>query len=133
MGKSKTTQRIKIFVSLLLALVVVAYGAPQVFVAGTPQIKSNFVAQLESVPLRFLGFIQHPVDSGTRTDTVETALMDTHGDKKNLEYRPIGKGVYAAEDPFTKERFIKIEKGTKVEKRFVTINGQEVGVYVPAE
>ncbi len=132
MNNKKTIQRLKIFASLFLALVLVSYGSPYVFVAGSTQIKPEFIAQIQSSPLRFLGFIQKPTGSGTK-DSEETELMNSYEDKKSLDYKPIRKGVYAAEDPVTKERFVKIDKGTKLEKRYVTVDGQEVMIYVPVE
>lgn len=143
MNKLKTITRIKIFASLLLTLLVVSYGAPRVFIAGTAQINpelgvpqsgQELIAGITTLPQVIFAYIQHPLDGGARTDTMESIkMMGTGvGGKEDLQYQPVSNGVYAAEDPVTKERFYKIERGTVLEKSETVINGRNVTVYSPA-
>lgn len=133
MNHKKTVTRLKIFASLLLALVIVSYGAPNIFIAGTTQLNQEFIAQIRSIPQIAYAYIQHPTNSDARTDQIETVQVQGVKDKEDLDYKPVDNGVYAAEDPVTNQRFIKIEKGTQLEKYEVTINGQKVTVYVSPE
>lgn len=133
MNSKKTKTRLKIFASLLLALVIVSYGAPNVFITGTTQVKQDLASGFFAIPQIIYAYIQHPTDSAARTDQIETVQMPGTKEKEELDFQRINNGVYAAEDPVTKERFIKIEKGTEIEKYEVTINGQQVTVYVSPE
>lgn len=118
--------------AIFISLIIVSYGAPNVFIAGSTQIRPDFVAQIQTNPLQFLGMRGTPADSATQV-AIEEELMNSREDKKNLDYKPIMKGVYAAEDPATKEEFIKIDKGTMLEKRYISVDGREIMVYVPVE
>jgi hypothetical protein len=133
MNNKKTSTRLKLFAALLLSLVIVNYGAPRVFIAGTTQVNQEFAAQIIAMPRVIYAYIQHPTDSDARTDEIETIHMPGVKGKDDLDYKSIDNGVYAAEDPATKERFVKIEKGTKLEKYEVIINGRKVTVYVSPE
>ena len=133
-NNKKTKTRLKIFTALLLSLIIVSYGSPKIFVAGTTDIKDSVLAQMISTSIRLLGYLKYPIDSKAREQAVETALIKSYDEKKNLNYTPIGKGVSAAEDPVTKERFVKIEAGTAIDVYEVTFsNGQKVKVYVPKQ
>ena len=116
MNNKKTILRIKIFISIFIALFVVSYGAPNLFIAGTTQFNQEFIARILLVPKYVYAYIQHPTDSEARTDQIETVQMPAVKGKESLEYKPLQKGIYAAEDPDTKEKFVKIEKGTLLEK-----------------
>jgi hypothetical protein len=133
MNNLKTKQRIKILIALIFAFGIVGLGSPRVFVADTPQVQVEFIAFFRYMPERIYAFIQHPTDGDKQADLVEVAQIE-QVEKKELDYKPVMSGVSAAEDPTTKEIIVKIDPGTKLEVRYITLDNGQVGrVYVPVK
>jgi hypothetical protein len=138
MNKKKLSTRLKIFGSILVAYIVVIIGAPQVFIANSSKIRPDFIARMRAVPQNAYALARYPFNSEARQNAVETAHINDTGDnntvKNDLQYQSVAPGVYAAEDPANQERFIKIEKGTQIEVRYITLSdGRKVKVYVPVQ
>lgn len=134
MNKNKTSRRLKMFGAIIFAYIIVAVGSPQVFLANSPKIRPDVIARMRIIPQTALAMAQHPFDADARRVAIEEAQIGSNVSKEDLPYQPIAPGVYAAEDPETKERYVKIEKGTRIEVRYVTLSdGRRVKVYVPAE
>ncbi len=135
-NKLKTIRRVKIVLTLITSFVVVSTVTPRVFVANSPEIKGSFLVWLKLTPQRVYAYLRYPADREARTETIENAALDNANiqEKEELNYTPISEGVYAAEDPETNNRYIKIEKGTTVEVHHVRLSdGREVKVYVPVK
>jgi hypothetical protein len=133
MNSLKLTQRLKIIGAMIFAFTVVMLGSPRVFVADTPQIQGEAIAFWQYLPQRVMAFVQHPSDGEKQQSIVETAQIK-QVEKKELEYKPVMKGVSAAEDPETKEQIVKIDPGTKLEIRYITADdGSKIKVFVPVE
>lgn len=135
-NKLKTIRRVKIFFTIIASFVIVSTITPHVFVANSPVVKPSFLVWLKLTPQRMYAYLRYPLDNQARTESIENAALDaaTIKEKEELEYTPINEGVYAAEDPETNERYIKIDKGTTVEVHHVRLSdGREVKVYVPVK
>lgn len=126
--------RVKIGVGILGAFLAVRYMTPQVFVANSPEVNLAFVENIQSIPRRTVAFLKHPTDFSKQNEEVQRnqiAVNQTPGQK---EYRQVMKGVYAAEDPSTKEVVVRIEAGTELEVKYITLpGGQQIKVFVPVE
>lgn len=121
-----------IVVGIILAFTTTKYGAPQVFVANTPQLNPNLAGNLRAMPASIMAFIQNPTDSNMRNNIVQTAKIQQVSSVEDLHYTPIRTGVYAAERPETGETIVKVEKGVKLEVHEVHLSdGRVVKVYVP--
>ena len=130
----KTQLRAKIFIGIFISFFLVKYFSPQIFIANTPQVNPNFVANILASPSTILAYIRSPFDPETRNNVIETAKMPKANPPPGLQYQPIANGVYAAEDPQTNLRYVKIDKGTKLEIRYITLDdGSTAKVYVSAQ
>ena len=127
-------QRIGLAVGILIAFTLTKSVAPRMFVADSPQINGQFIAELRYIPSDFIAFVKNPFKKEESFDEVMTAQIPRVEHPPGTAYQPIAKGVYASEPDGTGKRFIKIDKGTKLEIRDVTLDdGRTVQVYVPVE
>ncbi len=132
MNKLKTVRRLKMFGSILGAYVFVTLSTPHIFMANSSQFKPEFIAWMRSSPQIVYAMVRYPLDSEARDNAVQTAQIGNNTDKENLPFQSVAPGVYAAEDPETKERYVKVEKGTTIEVRYITLSdGRKVKVYIP--
>ncbi|HRN70481.1 MAG TPA: hypothetical protein PLS49_04815 [Candidatus Woesebacteria bacterium] len=132
MNKLKTITRIKMFVAIIAAYLFVSIGSPQIFLTNSPELRPDFIARLQSVPQTVYAFARYPLNAQNRNNAIGTEQVNSRDDKADLEYQSIAPGVYAAEDPVSKEVFYKFEKGTKVDVREVILSdGRTVKVYIP--
>lgn len=132
-NRKKNKPRIKIAVSITTAFIVVVLFSPVVFLANTPQLNPQFIADLQLVPSRMVAFVRNPLNLSRARDEIETQKAHTvQVQPENLQYTPVSKGVYAAEDRETGSQYVRILKGTKVEVRPVQmLDGRIIEVYVP--
>ena len=129
---NKTVPRIKMVVAILLSFGVVKLLSPVVFIADSPQINPNWAADLFSLPSRSIAFIQDPTNPDNNLKRVD--IGHSAQPPEALEYKPVMKGVYAAEDPVTGKKYAKIEAGTKLRAEEVKLSdGRIVLVYVPVQ
>lgn len=125
-------QRIGMVVAILTAYAVVTGIAPRVFVANTPEIDSNALANLVSMPSDFIAMITG--NEGSSQDEILTNEIPRVAHPEGTTYEPIAKGVYASEPDASGQRYIKIERGTQLEKKEVTLDDGSVAVvYIPLE
>jgi len=130
----KTARRIKIVLTIIASFFLVSTTTPHIFVSNSPYVKDSFLVWLRLTPQRMYAYMRHPLDEEERIETIENAELQfaSYEEKEELNYTPIADGVYAAEDPETEERFIKIVEGTTVEVRTVIFSdGREIKVYIP--
>ncbi|MBP9690689.1 hypothetical protein KBD81_01270 [Candidatus Woesebacteria bacterium] len=127
-------QRIGLAVALLAAFTLTKSVAPRMFVADSPEINRQFIAELKYIPSDFVAFVKNPFKKQESFDEVMTAQIPKVEHPAGTTYEPIAKGVYASEPDETGKRYIKIDKGTQLEIREVTLDdGRTVKVYVPVE
>lgn len=134
MNPKKTKQRIGMIISMAIALVAVSTISPRLFVANSPQINQQFIAELRYIPNDLIARVQNPFQKPQTQDELLTNQIPkvTHPD--GVQLQQIAKGVYASEPDNNGKRFIKIDKGTKLEIREVTLDdGRTVKVYIPVE
>ena len=131
-----TKTRIKIVLVVLVTFLVVKGFSSTVFLADTPVISPDFIARLKNTPSE-LASLPGRLLAGLNSLNLfkkqpTTPASDMFADVKivtppeNIVFTPIRKGVYAANDPATGQKYIKIEAGTKYRiVGTVTINGKE--------
>lgn len=149
-----------IFIAIAVSFLFTIFIVPNIFVSGTPQINTQFIAQLRQSPLNLMALLRRgnnretdinseisqdngtnssfsyitPEPGFTKSDYEFTAQISKTKHPTGLKYVQIAKGVSAADDPQSDRSFIKIEKGVRIEKREVILdNGQAVTIYIPLE
>lgn len=134
MNPLKLKKRIKTFVALGIALLLTATISPRLFIADSPQINTQFIAELRNAPADFVAFVMRRPTGAEATALAELEQSQVQNVPQGLTFAPVAQGVSAAEDPSTGERFVKVEAGTKLEVRQITLeDGRTVTVYVPVE
>jgi len=132
--KKKTKQRILIAVSIIFSFSIMRLMTPRIFVANTPTLNPEFIATLQKSPVAVFAYLGNIKEDATLKDHIETAKIPRAIPPVGIKYIPIAPGVYASETTENSKKFIKIEKGTKLEVHTVTLsNGKTVKVYVPVE
>lgn len=132
--KKKTKLYILIFVSILFSFSIMRSLSPRLFVANTPTLNPEFVATLQKSPVAVFAYLGNIQEDATLKDHLETAKIPRSIPPEGLEYEPIARGVYASEITENDKKYIKIEKGTKLEVHTVVLSdGNTVKVYVPVE
>jgi len=132
--------KIVISFALVVALLVTLILNRTVFISSTPRLNPQFIALVyylpnmaQTIPNKLVAFFQHPTSSTARnTQLIQNQLAKAPTPKPNMIFTPLSKGVYAAEDPKTKQKIYKIEKGTQVEVRKITLkDGREFTIIIP--
>lgn len=139
MNINKLKQRIIIIFAIGLSFFLTNYFAPRVFLSGSPDINTEYIAQIRNLPantLASLRNIANPQDSNdfqqsenARAEFEKLAVKEA---PSGLSFAPIAQGVQASEPTEDGKVFYKIEAGTQLEVRSVTLDdGREVKVYIP--
>ncbi len=124
-------QRLGMGMALVLSFAIVVGITPRIFLAGSPELNPNFLADLGALPGDFVAMFRGESSSKDEQMTAEIPRV-VH--PSGLNYEPLSKGVYASEADQSGKRYIRIEEGTKLEKKIVTLDdGRTVEVYVPLE
>lgn len=127
-------QRIGLIFAIALSFVMVNYLAPKVFIANTPELDRRALANIFSSGQEFLSFISGRNNSENENENTDLSDIPNVPHPADTSYERVAKGVYASEPDETGKRFIKIDKGTKLEKRDVILeDGRSVTVYIPLE
>ncbi|MEK7521958.1 MAG: hypothetical protein AAB569_00095 [Patescibacteria group bacterium] len=133
-----TTNRIKIVLVLLFTFFTVKTVAPNLFIANSPEINKVFIAEIinkpkeiAAIPGKFLSSLSNfrlfnfESPSAPTIPIVRNEVAKIKVDPKviaevkqktppaNVVFEYVSKGVSAAEDPQTGEKYIKVEAGTK--------------------
>lgn len=127
MSKNNSTKnQLKILIVILVGFFTVKTIAPQVFLADTPLFNPDFVARLRNYPAELAaapGKIIAGLNPFKKDEFADVKLVTP---PDNIVFAPIRKGVYAAEDPTTGKKYIKVNAGTKYRiVGTVTINGKQ--------
>lgn len=124
-------QRIGMTVAIALSLLVVVGVVPRIFLADSPQPNPNALADLGRLPSEIVAVFR---GQPSPKDAQMTAEIPQVVHPSGITYEPLTKGVYASEPDQTGKRYIKIEKGTTLEKKVITLDsGRTVSVYIPVE
>jgi len=107
---------------------------PRLFIANTPTLNPDFVATLQKSPIAVFAYLGNIQEDASLRDHLETAKIPRAIPPEGTNYVPFAKGVQASEGGENERRFVKIEKGTKLEIHTITLSGgNTVKVYVPVE
>lgn len=107
---------------------------PRIFVADTPTLNPDFIATLQKSPFAVVAYLGNIQEDASLKDHLETAKIPRVSPPNGLTYVPFAKGVEASEGSDDRKRYIKIEKGTKLEMHTITLSdGKIVKVYIPVE
>lgn len=118
-------------VAIVVSLGIVIGITPRIFLADSPKINPNFLADLGNLPSDIVAMFRGQPSS---KDEQMTAEIPRVAHPAGLTYEPLTKGVYASEADQSGKRYIKIKEGTKLEKKVITLDdGRTVSVYVPLE
>jgi hypothetical protein len=127
---SKT--RIKILLVVLVSFFMVKTAAPQVFLADSPRVNPEFIARIKNAPTELAQLPGNLIAGIGNLNPFSKKENDMFANVKsvtpppNVAFKQIAKGVSAAEDPKTGQKYIKIEAGTKYRiVGTVTINGKQ--------
>ena len=145
-----TTNRIKIVLVLLFTFFTVKTVAPNLFIANSPEINPVFIAdiinkprEIAAMPGKFLSSLSNfklfnfespstpefPVKQNEvakiQVDPKVIAEVKQKTPPANAVFKYVSKGVSAAEDKVTGEKYIKVEAGTKYRiVGYIEINGK---------
>ena len=130
-----TTNRIKMILVLLFTFFGVKIVAPNLFIANTPRVNPVFVAkimntpkEIAAMPGKFLANLSNfrlfNNQNNIQVDPKVIAEIKFKTPPANVVFEYVSKGVSAAEDPATGEKYIKVAAGTKYKiVGEITING----------
>lgn len=119
---------------MVFSFLLVAYAAPQIFLNNTAAVKPRVLAQIKIIPYSLYARIRFPFDKNQQEKITELASIQRLPKNPSLAYNPISKGVYAAEDPENAAVHVKVESGTELEVRTITLNnGQTLKVFIPVK
>lgn len=115
MQNNNTTNRIKIVLALMFTFFGVKLLTPSLFLADSPKINPMFIGNTQ----RFIaGLGKNKIDQNT------VAKVEQPTPPPNVVFKYVSKGVSAAEDQSTGQKYIKVEAGTKYKiVGEITING----------
>lgn len=131
MNRKKLKQRLFTLLGIVGALVLTVGVAPRIFIADTPQIDPQVLANLGRMPSDFVAFV---TGNNTSVDEPMIASIEETDVPEGASFEPFAKGVYAAEDPATGQSYVKFEAGTELQVYEVQLeDGRMVTIYVPVE
>ncbi len=118
---------------MFLSFITVVTFEPAVFVANTPSPNPQIMADLGLIPARYMANIRNPLDRSRARSEIETTIIGRSAPSgEELIYSPVSTGVFAAEHVNTGEKYVKLEKGIKVQVHVIRLsNGKIVKVYIP--
>lgn len=131
-----SNNRIKILLIFLISFFAVKTVVPQIFLADSPKVNPEFIVRLQNAPAeigQMPGKMLASISDGLSNlnpfkslTTGQLANVKTATPPSNAVFKAVSKGVSAAENPQTGERYIKVEAGTKYRiVGTVTINGKQ--------
>ena len=132
-----TKTRIKIVLVLLFTFFSVKLITPNLFIANSPRINPLFITgiinapkEIALLPGKFLSSLSNirfnlfNNETNIKVDPEIIAKVKQVIPPPNAVFKYVSKGVSAAEDPQTGEKYIRIEAGTKYKIiGYITING----------
>lgn len=125
-----TITRIKLILIVIFTVLVVKAVAPKLFLADSPKINPFFIANTLNSSKKLIASIGK-LNLNKKDQTVDTKKNQSSPFQyvtppPNLVFEFISKGVSAAEDPTTGQKFIKVEAGTKYKiVGEITLNGKK--------
>lgn len=131
MNPLKNKKRLKTITALLIALLTTTTLSPRLFVADSPQINTQFIAELRNAPQDFVAFLRREPEAG-KVDAV-AQLDETRAGNvpEGLQFYPMAPGVQAAEDPSNGGKYVTVEAGTELTAYTITLeDGRVVTVYL---
>lgn len=126
-----TKKRIKTLLILVFSFAAITWLSPQIFLVDSPRINPLFIARLQNTPFMISQLPGRMMAGLTQLNPFkkkgEFANVKIVTPPADVIFKPITKGVSAAEDPKTGQTYIQIQGGTKyVIDGYVTINGQKI-------
>jgi hypothetical protein len=122
-------RKIKIFEIIIIALMLTISLTPRIFIANSPKINPNFFADLKNIQKNFYALIQ---TNNSHTDAL--SAIPTVVPPPNLLFKTVARGIQAAEDPATGDRYMKIVDGTQVKVRtFKLKDGRVIKIITPVD
>ena len=89
---------------------------------------------MKIIPYSLYAYIRFPINKNQQEKIKELANIQRLPKNSSLSYIPISKGVYAAQDPDNAAVHVKVESGTELEVRTITLNnGQTLKVFIPVK
>ncbi|QQS43394.1 hypothetical protein IPM65_04520 [Candidatus Roizmanbacteria bacterium] len=134
MNKLKLKHRIFMFIAIAIALGLTTTISPRFFIADSPEVNTQFIAELRDIPADTIAFIQNIGASPAEREIAELERKSIPGTPVDAEFQAIAPGVHAAESLQEGASYIKVDAGTKLEVRTVTLDdGRRVKVYIPVQ
>jgi len=123
----------------MILAIAIAFGitttiSPRLFIADSPEINPQFVAELGNIPSDTIAFIRNIGASPEDRAVAELERKSIPGTPVDAEFYSVAPGIQAAESAQEGESYIKVEAGTKLEVRTITLDdGRRVKVYIPVQ
>lgn len=134
MNRLKLKQRIFILIAIAFSFGLTATVSPRLFIADSPQINPYFIAELSNIPADTIAFIRNIGLSSQDREIAELERRSVSESPADATFYQVAPGVQAAESPQDGETYIKVEAGTQLEVRSVTLDdGRRVKVYIPIQ
>jgi hypothetical protein len=134
---------IKIFFSIILALIITQVSSRTIFMSNTPRINKSFIAKIIQLPGNILNntkqFIasisfKQPNNINSNTSINQSIPVVTAKKINNLPLtamQQLSKGVYAYRDTSDNILYIKVTKDMEYEERVLNYNGKQIKLRFP--
>lgn len=117
-----------------MAFMVTYFISGSLFIDNSPQFNARIFDTIRTSPGTLFTSLPHLFQPKQTLDETMTAEIPKSAHPEGSTYTPIAKGVYATEPDANGDRFIKIEKGTRLRTEEITLDdGSRVKVYVPLD
>lgn len=127
-------QRIGVVASIAFAFAFATMISPKIFVANSPEINKNFIADILNSPSNMIALLRgdkKPSNNIAQEVDLKNEIPDVP-QPEGVHYNQIVEGVYASEPDENGKSFIKIDRGTKLEKKTIMLDdGSTRTVYIP--
>lgn len=134
MNKLKLKHRLFMLLAIVISLGLTTTVSPRLFIADSPEVNTQFIAELRNIPSDSIAFIRNIGASPADREIAELEQKSIPGTPVDAEFQTIAPGVHAAESAQEGESYIKVDAGTKLEVRTVTLDdGRRVKVYIPVQ
>ncbi len=150
---NQTNTKIKIILVLAAAFLLGSFVSNSIFVASTPIVRSDVMTRLKNLPKDLLNSTKNTIafmsSLGRSTEQNRQQISAQNQVYTNfiknepnvtpppqVPFKAISKGVYAADDPQTNTRYLKLDSGTKLQEKTIKIRNsdgtvQELKALVP--
>jgi hypothetical protein len=133
MFSHQTSLRIRIAISTILSFVIVWFGAPYIFIADSPRVRSEVKDELLLAPHRLYALVTHSFDFTYADNATETSRMSRASSMpEDVRFSKTSSQTAMGVDKKSNTQYVRLSKGIVVEVHTVqSSDGRTVKVYMP--